>query len=145
MVDPCRDPYSAVRGSANKSVASAASLDYVNFQAMIKSAASAASLRAGRVNGRLDHVLFFAMFGRAGGHKHCENLELCGVEPGPSSCFCFVTVLISCSEQGVAGYVKEESAPSRWPSLDFAASRRSSGGLHVLLQPDWTQIYRTTP
>ena len=34
----------AVRGSANKSAASAASPDYVKFQAVIKSAASAASL-----------------------------------------------------------------------------------------------------
>ena len=37
------------------SVASAASPDYVKFQAVIKSAASAASLRGGRASGRLDH------------------------------------------------------------------------------------------
>ena len=42
----------------NKSAASAASPDYVNFQAVIKSAASAASLRGGRASGRLDHGLF---------------------------------------------------------------------------------------
>ena len=36
-------PYCAVPESSNKSAASAASLDYVNFQAVIKSAASAAS------------------------------------------------------------------------------------------------------
>ena len=40
----------------NKSAASAASLDYVKFQAVIKSAASAASLRGGRASGRLDHI-----------------------------------------------------------------------------------------
>ena len=39
----------------NKSAASAASLDYVKFQAVIKSAASAASLPGGRASGRLYH------------------------------------------------------------------------------------------
>ena len=53
----------------NKSAASAASLDYVKFQAVIKSAASAASLRGGRASGRLDHGSFFAIFGRASGQK----------------------------------------------------------------------------
>ena len=48
----------AVRESVNKSAASAASLDYVNFQAVIKSAASAASMRGGRASGRLDHGFF---------------------------------------------------------------------------------------
>ena len=48
----------AVRGSANKSAASAASLDYIKFQAVIKSAAGAASLRGGRASGRLDHGFF---------------------------------------------------------------------------------------
>ena len=48
----------AVRESVNKSAASAASPVYVNFQAVIKSAASAASLRGGRASGRLDHVFF---------------------------------------------------------------------------------------
>ena len=42
----------------NKSAASAASPDYVKFQAVIKSAASAASLRGGRASGRLDHGFF---------------------------------------------------------------------------------------
>ena len=41
----------------NKSSASAASPDYVKFQAVIKSAASAASLWGGRASGRLDHGL----------------------------------------------------------------------------------------
>ena len=59
----------AVRESVNKSAASAASTDYVKFQAGIKSAASAASLRGGRASGRLDHVVFFAIFGRASGQK----------------------------------------------------------------------------
>ena len=40
-----------------KLAASAASPDYIKFQAMIKSAASAASLRGGRASGRLDHGL----------------------------------------------------------------------------------------
>ena len=48
----------AVREFLNKSAASAASPDYVKFQAVIKSAASAASLRGGRASGRLDHSLF---------------------------------------------------------------------------------------
>ena len=48
-----------VRESVNKSAASAASLDYVKFQAVIKSAASEASLRGGRASGRLDHGFFF--------------------------------------------------------------------------------------
>ena len=47
-----------VRESANKSTASAASPDYVKFQAVIKSAASAASLRGGRASGRLDYGFF---------------------------------------------------------------------------------------
>ena len=41
----------AVQEFANKSAASAASRDYVKFQAVIKSAASAASLRGGRASG----------------------------------------------------------------------------------------------
>ena len=57
----------AVRELVNKSAASAASLDSVKFQVVIKSAASAASLCGGRASGRLDHGLFFAIFGRASG------------------------------------------------------------------------------
>ena len=53
----------AVRESANKSAASAASPVYVKFQAVIKSAASAASLRGGRASGRLDHG-FFRIFSK---------------------------------------------------------------------------------
>ena len=53
----------------NKSAASAASLDYVKFQAVIKSAASAASLRGGSASGRLSHGILLAMFGRASGQK----------------------------------------------------------------------------
>ena len=52
----------AVREFANKSAASAASPDYVKFQAVIKSAANAASLRGGRASGRLDHGMFFSYF-----------------------------------------------------------------------------------
>ena len=43
-----------------KSPASAASLDSVKFQAVIKSAASSASLRGGRASGRLDHGFFWS-------------------------------------------------------------------------------------
>ena len=39
----------------NNGAASAASLDYVKFQAVIKAAASGASLRGGRASGQLDH------------------------------------------------------------------------------------------
>ena len=49
---------SAVREFVNKSAASAASPDYVKFQAAIQSAASAASRQGGRAGGRLDHGLF---------------------------------------------------------------------------------------
>ena len=59
----------AVRKFASKSAASAASPGYVKFRTVIKSAASAASLRGGRASGRLDHGLFFAIFGRASGQK----------------------------------------------------------------------------
>ena len=46
------------RESVNKSAASAASLDYVKNQAVIKSAAGAASLHEGRPSGRLAHGVF---------------------------------------------------------------------------------------
>ena len=65
-----------LRESVNKSAASAASPDYVNFQAVIKSAASAASLRGGRASGRLDHD-FFLRFLAALAAKHSQNLGLC--------------------------------------------------------------------
>ena len=70
--DLVRSQLGAVREFVNKSAASAASRDYVKFQAVIKSAASAASLRGGRASGRLDHGLFFTfftIFGRASGQK----------------------------------------------------------------------------
>ena len=63
----------AVREFANKSAASAASPDYVKFQAVIKSAASAASFHGGRASGRLDHGFFFAIFGRASGQKNSKK------------------------------------------------------------------------
>ena len=44
-------PFLAVRECVNKSAASAPSLDYVKFQAVIKSAASTASSRGGRASG----------------------------------------------------------------------------------------------
>ena len=58
-----------VREFVKKSAASAASPDHVKFQAVIKSAASAASLRGGRASGRFDHGLLFAFFGRASGQN----------------------------------------------------------------------------
>ena len=56
-------------GAANQSAASAASLGSVKFEAVIKSAASAASPRGGRASGRLDRGFFCAVFGRASGRK----------------------------------------------------------------------------
>ena len=66
----------------NKSAASAASPDYVKFHAVIKSAASAASLRGGRASGRLDHGFFFAIFGRASGQKISKNCQNLGLRAG---------------------------------------------------------------
>ena len=64
-----------VREFANKSAASAASLDYVGKnQAVIKSAASAASLREGRASGQLDHGFVFAILGRASDQKIARNI-----------------------------------------------------------------------
>ena len=48
----------AVREFADKLAASAASPYCVKFQAVIKSAASAASPQGGRASGRLDHASF---------------------------------------------------------------------------------------
>ena len=60
----------------NKSASSAASLDYVKFEAAIKSAASAASLRGGRASGRLDHGFFFLhFFGCASAQKIIKSNE----------------------------------------------------------------------
>ena len=64
-----------VWGAANESAASAASPDYVKFQAVIKSAASAASLRRGRTSGRLDHGFFFTICGRASGPKIVKIID----------------------------------------------------------------------
>ena len=50
---------------ADKSAASAAFPDYERFQAVIKSAASAASLRGGCASGRLDNCYFFSQFSAA--------------------------------------------------------------------------------
>ena len=69
----------AVREFVNKSAASAASLDYVKFQAVKKSAARAASPRGGRASGRLDHGFFGANVGRASS----QNLGLCEVHGHP--------------------------------------------------------------
>ena len=66
--------FDAVRESVNKSAASAASPDYVKFQAVIKLAASAASLRGGRASGRLDHGVFFSQFLAALAAKKYEKI-----------------------------------------------------------------------
>ena len=58
-----------VRECVKKSAACAASPGYVRFQAVIKSAASAASLHGGRARGRLDHGFLLAIFGRASSQK----------------------------------------------------------------------------
>ena len=65
----------AVRKFANKSAASAASPDSVKFQAVIKSAASAASLRGGRASGRLDHGLFLQFLGAPAPQKIVKQLR----------------------------------------------------------------------
>ena len=62
-------PFFAVRESVNKSTASAASLDYVKFQAVIKWAASAASSRGGRASGRLDHGFFLQFLAALAANK----------------------------------------------------------------------------
>ena len=69
-----RPKIGAVRESANKSAASAASLDYAKFQAVIKSAASAASLRGGRASGRLDHGFLLQYLG-ALAPKHLKKYK----------------------------------------------------------------------
>ena len=66
----------AVRESANKSAASAAFPDYVKSQTVIKSAASAASLRGGRASGRLDYNIFSLHFFAALAAKKYETLYL---------------------------------------------------------------------
>ena len=70
----------AVCQTVNKLAASATSPDRVKFQAVIKSAARAASLRGGRASGRFDHV-FFVIFGRASGPKNNQNHGLCSWSP----------------------------------------------------------------
>ena len=68
--------YIAVQEFANKSAASAASLDYVKFQAVIKSAASAASLCGGRASGHLDQTFFWQVLAVLAA-KNSQNLGLC--------------------------------------------------------------------
>ena len=54
--------YVKVRGSTSSSNKKHFfQVDYVEFQAVIKSAASAASPRGGRASGRLDHGYFFVI------------------------------------------------------------------------------------
>ena len=60
----------------NKSAASAASPDYVKIQAVIKSAASAASLRGGRASGRLDHGLFSQFLAALAAKKYQKIVKI---------------------------------------------------------------------
>ena len=69
----------AVRESANESAASAASPVYVKSQAVIKSAASAASLRGGHASGRLDHDFLLRNFWGALAHRNILNASMVGV------------------------------------------------------------------
>ena len=66
----------AVGEFANKSAASAASKDYVKFQAVIKSGASAASLRGGRVSGRLDHGFFLHFLAALAAKKYKKIIKI---------------------------------------------------------------------
>ena len=52
----------------SRPAASAASLGYIRFQAVIMLAASAASLRGGRASGQLDHGIVFVFF------RECSSL-----------------------------------------------------------------------
>ena len=63
-----------VREFVNKSAASAASPDYVQFQAVIKSAASTASPQRGRASGRLPS---FRNFWQRWQPKNYQNLGPC--------------------------------------------------------------------
>ena len=64
------------QGAVDQSAASAASPDSVKSQAVVKSAASAASLRGGRASGRLDHGLFLLQFfRRASAQKNSKKIN----------------------------------------------------------------------
>ena len=81
MTEPnsCRGSvFGAVREFANKSAASAASLGYVKFQAVIKSATSAASLRGGRASGRLDHDFFLQFLAALAAKKYKKIIKISG-------------------------------------------------------------------
>ena len=70
----------------NESAASAVSADYVKCQAVIKSAASAASLRGGRASGRLDHVVFFSQFLAAlAAKEYQKNVKILGCKSAASA------------------------------------------------------------
>ena len=68
----------AVREFANKSAASAASPEYVKFQAVNKSAASAGSLRGGRASGRLDHGYFSQFLAALAAKKKQTIIKISG-------------------------------------------------------------------
>ena len=75
----------AVRESANKSAASAASPDYVKNQAVIKSAASAASLAEATLAADLITAFFLQFLAALAANyaKSCQNIGLC-----PKNEFC---------------------------------------------------------
>ena len=75
-----------MQSEPKKSAASATSLDYVKFQAVMQSAASEASLRGGCASIQLDHVyVFFATCSRTSDQRIVKisdsalaaNLETC--------------------------------------------------------------------
>ena len=72
---------SGVRESVNKSAASAASPDYVKFQAVIKSAASAASLRGGALAADCITAFFLQFLAAPLAAKNSQNLGLCCMRP----------------------------------------------------------------
>ena len=89
------------QSAANKPAASAAALVYVKFQAVVRSAASAASLRGGRASGRLDHGVFCAIFGRASGQKIVKMNERL------NCCCLYIGIPVVRSEIGGSGSEKE--------------------------------------
>ena len=87
----------------NQSAASAASLDSIKFQAVIKSAASAASLHGGCASGQLDHVFFFFLIvGRARGRKIVKQMK----EQLPFRIF-YIGISVVRSEIGGSGSEKK--------------------------------------
>ena len=136
----------------NKSAVSAASLDYVHFQAVIKSAASADSLRGGHASRRLDDGPSFSQLLGALAPKKSEVKGKPGGNPEPGDRLRFVFVFVSCVACVRAGEAKLRVrarcrvflltlASAVEVLLLFAASLRSSGrGVYVSFKAKWIQI-----